>query len=57
MALNIAAMLIAFLALIALLDGILGGIHHHVSWFPASLESFLGVLFSPVAWVIGDSVA
>ena len=30
MALNIGAMLIAFLALVALLDGIMGGIHHHV---------------------------
>ena len=29
MALNIGAMLIAFLALIALLDGIMGGIHNH----------------------------
>jgi CNT family concentrative nucleoside transporter len=53
MALNIAAMLIAFLALIALADGILGGIHHWVSWVPESLEKILGVLFSPVAWVIG----
>ena len=53
MALNIGAMLIAFLALIALLDGIMGGIHHHIGWFPASLEGILGVLFSPVAWVIG----
>jgi len=53
MALNIGAMLIAFLALIALLDGILGGIHRHIGWFPASLEGILGVIFSPVAWVIG----
>jgi CNT family concentrative nucleoside transporter len=53
MALNIAAMLIAFLALIALADGILGGIHHWISWVPESLEKILGVLFSPVAWVIG----
>jgi concentrative nucleoside transporter, CNT family len=53
MALNIGAMLIAFLALIALLDGILGGIHNHLAWFPASLEGILGVLFAPVAWVIG----
>ena len=53
MALNIGAMLIAFLALIALLDGIMGGIHRHIGWFPTSLESILGVLFSPVAWVIG----
>jgi len=53
MALNIGAMLIAFLALVALLDGILSGIHRHVAWFPTSLESIFGVLFSPVAWLIG----
>jgi concentrative nucleoside transporter, CNT family len=53
MALNIGAMLIAFLALIALCDGILGGIHHHIVWFPSSLEGIFGFLFSPVAWVIG----
>jgi len=53
MALNIAAMLIAFLALIALADGILGGIHHWLAWFPESLEKIFGVLFAPVAWVIG----
>src|SRR6202167_6165449 len=53
MALNIAAMLIAFLALIALADGIMGGIHGHIHWFPASLELVLGKLFAPIAWVIG----
>ena len=53
MALNIAAMLISFLALIALLDGIMGGIHAHMAWFPSSLETILGVLFAPIAWVIG----
>jgi concentrative nucleoside transporter, CNT family len=53
MALNIAAMLISFLALIALLDGIMGGVHAHIAWFPSSLESILGVLFAPIAWVIG----
>lgn len=53
MALNIGAMLIAFLALVALLDGILGGIHRHIAWFPASLESIFGVILSPVAWLIG----
>jgi len=58
LALNIAAMLISFLALIALTNGILGGIHNglaHVgiSWFPASLEKIFGTLFAPIAWVIG----
>ncbi len=58
LALNVAAMLIAFLALIALVDGILGGTHnflaaHGIPWFPARLESIFGVLFAPVAWLIG----
>jgi concentrative nucleoside transporter, CNT family len=53
MALNIAAMLIAFLALIALADGIMGGIHHWLAWFPESLEKIFGVVFAPIAWVIG----
>jgi CNT family concentrative nucleoside transporter len=53
LALNIAAMLISFLALIALLNGILGGIHNHVGWFPSSLQQILGTLFAPVAWIIG----
>ncbi len=53
MALNIGAMLIAFIALIHLLDGIMGGIHNHVGWFPSSVEGPLGVLLSPVAWLIG----
>src|SRR5579872_5393042 len=58
MALNIGAMLIAFLALVALVDGLMHGIHNGLAhfgflWFPSSLESVLGVLFSPVAWVIG----
>jgi concentrative nucleoside transporter, CNT family len=53
LALNIAAMLISFLALIALTDGLLGGIHHWISWVPESLERIFGMLFAPVAWVIG----
>jgi concentrative nucleoside transporter, CNT family len=53
LALNVAAMLIAFIALIALLNGIMGGIHNHVAWFPASLETVFGVIFAPIAFVIG----
>jgi CNT family concentrative nucleoside transporter len=55
LALNIAAMLIAFLALIALANGILGGIHNRlgVMWFPSSLQQIFGALFAPIAWVIG----
>jgi CNT family concentrative nucleoside transporter len=55
LALNIAAMLISFLALIALANGILGGVHNWLglTWFPSSLQQIFGVLFAPVAWVIG----
>src|SRR5271170_6531305 len=58
LALNVAAMLISFLALIALTNGILGGIHNGlahwgISWFPSSLEAILGTLFAPVAWIVG----
>src|ERR1017187_9568363 len=55
LALNIAAMLISFLALIALANGILGGVHNWlgITWFPSSLQQIFGVLFAPVAWVIG----
>lgn len=55
LAINVAAMLIAFLALIALCNGIMGGIHNWpgFGWFPQSLQQFMGWLFAPVAWVIG----
>lgn len=58
LAINVAAMLISFLALIALINGILGGTHnflaaHGFAWFPSSLETVLGVIFAPIAWVIG----
>jgi CNT family concentrative nucleoside transporter len=58
LAINVGAMLISFLALIALSDGILGGIHNglaHIGfpWFPTSLERIFGTLFSPIAWIIG----
>jgi concentrative nucleoside transporter, CNT family len=58
LALNVAAMLISFLALIALSNGILGGIHNGLarvglSWFPSSLERIFGTIFAPIAWVIG----
>lgn len=56
LALNIAAMLISFLALIALTNGIMGGIHNHLRYFPLSLEQVFGYLFWPIAWVIGVPV-
>jgi len=53
LAINVAAMLIAFLALIALLNGIMGWMHGYIDWFPGSLQVVLGWLFAPVAWLIG----
>jgi CNT family concentrative nucleoside transporter len=54
LAVNVGAMLIAFVALIALLNGILGGIHNHwLAWFPSSMEQIFGWVFAPVAWLIG----
>ena len=55
LALNIAGMLIAFLALIAMCNGILGWLHTMplLGWLPPSLEKIFGVIFAPVAWVMG----
>jgi len=51
--LNIAAMLIAFLALIAMMDGIFGWVHGMLGWFPSSMEQLFGLLFAPIAWLMG----
>jgi CNT family concentrative nucleoside transporter len=53
--LNIAAMLIAFLALIALVNGIFGWAHSMIGWIPASMQDLFGIVFSPVAWLMGVS--
>ncbi len=51
--LNIGAMLIAFLALIALMNGIMGWVHGQIGWFPESLQVIFGWVFAPVAWLLG----
>ncbi len=58
LAINVGAMLISFIAMIYLCDGILGGIHgflgrHGFIYFPTSLEQIFGWFLAPVAWVIG----
>ena len=53
LAVNVGAMLLCFIALIALLNGILGGV---MSWFGldnVTLEGILGYVFSPLAFAIG----
>jgi len=53
LALNVGAMLITFIALMALVNAIMGYIHIYVSWFPYSLQQVFGWIFAPVAWLIG----
>jgi len=58
LAVNVAAMLVSFLALIALVNAILGTIHDFAAGFgilslPSSLEQIFGLIFAPVAWLIG----
>jgi concentrative nucleoside transporter, CNT family len=57
LALNIGAMLIAFLALIAMVNGALGWVNTlpGMAWMPDSLQRIFGVLFAPVAWLMGVS--
>ena len=55
LALNIGAMLIAFLALIAMINGILGWGRSlsGLFWLPVSLQQVFAWLFAPVAWLMG----
>jgi len=61
--LNVIAMLISFIAIIALINGLFGWIHGvqfvlfgwHIdfAWFPESIQTVLGWIFAPIAWVMG----
>jgi CNT family concentrative nucleoside transporter len=55
LAFNVGIMLISFLALVALLDGLLLWTHGmaYMHWVPGSLGEILGFVFAPVAWLIG----
>ena len=53
LALNVCAMLISFVALIALLNAILGAIGGTVGSPSLSLQAILGWVFAPVAWSLG----
>jgi CNT family concentrative nucleoside transporter len=58
LALNVGAMLISFLAMLALINAIMGGAHnllftHGITGFPSTLQQIFGWVFAPVAWVIG----
>ena len=53
LALNVGAMLLAFIGLIALINGILGGVGGWFGMPELTLEILLGYLFSPLAFLIG----
>lgn len=55
LALNIAAMLIAFLALIAMVNGFLYWVHTipGLTWVPPSMQAIFGIVLAPVAWLLG----
>ncbi len=67
LAINIAAMLIAFLALIAMLDAMIGVIGEGVEWIANasgagmdlqwSLSGLFGIVFYPLAWLMGIEAA
>ena len=51
--LNVIAMLVSFIALVALVNGGFGALHGWLPWFPANLQTVLGWMFRPVAFVMG----
>lgn len=53
LALNIGAMLVAFVAMIALLNGLIGGIAGLFGHEGLTLQGILGTLLAPLAWLLG----
>ena len=53
LALNVGAMLLAFVALVFMVDGLLGLVGGLVGLQSLSLQGILGWVFSPIAWLMG----
>lgn len=53
LAVNVAAMLLAFIALIAMLNGILGALGGLIGFPQLSFELIMGYINAPIAWLIG----
>ena len=51
--LNVIAMLISFIALVALMNGAMAGIHGWFGWFPENIQTILAWVGRPVAWALG----
>ena len=52
-AIAVGASLLAFVGLIAMINGIIGGVGNWLGYGGATLQGILGWLFAPLAWVIG----
>lgn len=53
LAMNVGAMLLAFIALIAMLNGFIGWVASLAGFDGVTLQSLLGYVFQPLAWLIG----
>lgn len=59
LAVNVAGMLLAFLALIAVVNAFMGVVHNALSdwvgfsYFPQDLRTLFGWIFAPLAWLMG----
>ena len=51
--LNVIAMLISFVAIVALINGGFGVVHGWVGWVPPDLQTVFGWVLRPVAWAMG----
>lgn len=51
--LNVIAMLVSFIALVALVNGALGWVHGYLAFVPENLQTVLGWIGKPIAWAIG----
>jgi len=53
LAVNIGAMLIAFISLIAMFNGLVGGVGGWFGYGDLTIQEILGWVFAPLAWLIG----
>jgi CNT family concentrative nucleoside transporter len=53
LAVNVAAMLLSFIALIAMFNGLLGWLGGFVGFENLTFELIMGYAFAPVAWILG----
>src|SRR6185437_14739181 len=51
--LNVIAMLVSFVALVALMNGAMSAVHGWAGWFPESLQTVLAWIGRPIAWAMG----